>query len=83
MREARRAHSKDEDAPERHAGEEYGQFMADTAGAGYKCWTHEARICVSVRRLDSRVAYSGRDQIGLQQVRDQIEKCVFNESEWL
>ena len=28
----------------------------------------------SVRRHESRVAYSGRDQ---------IEKCVFNKSEWL
>ena len=33
------------------------------SGAGYKCWTREARLCVSVRRLDSRVAKSGRDQI--------------------
>ena len=33
MQEARRAHSKDKDAPERHAGEEYGQFLAETAGS--------------------------------------------------
>ena len=33
MREARRAHSKDKDVPERHAGEEFGQFMAETAGS--------------------------------------------------
>ena len=32
-REARRAHSKDRDAPKRTAGEVYGQFLAETAGS--------------------------------------------------
>ena len=33
VQEARRAHSTGKDAPERHAGEEYGQFLAETAGS--------------------------------------------------
>ena len=42
------------------------------SGAENKCWTHEARLCFSVRRHDSRVAYSGRDQ---------IVNCGYNKAE--
>ena len=62
---SRKRNSKDNDAPKsplvKHtiiAGRNRRE-----SGAGYKCWTHEARLCVSVRRHDFRVAYSGRDQI--------------------
>ena len=54
------------DAPKRTADETYGQILGRNrpeSGAGYKRWTHEARLCLSVRRHDSRVAYSGRCQI--------------------
>ena len=33
VREARRAHSKDKDAPKRATGEADGQFLAETAGS--------------------------------------------------
>ena len=62
---SRKRNSKDKDAPNsplvKHtiiAGRNRRE-----SGAGYKCWTHEARLCVSVRRHDFRFAYSGRDQI--------------------
>ena len=68
---------ENEDATTRHAGEADGQTLAETAGspgrntsAGHMKLDNVFRIC----RHESRVAYSGRDQ---------NEKCVFNESEWL
>ena len=51
--------------------------MAETAGSpGRNTSAGHMNLdnVFSVRRHESRVAYSGRDQ---------IEKCVFNESEWL
>ena len=73
---SRKRNSKDNDAPKsplvKHtiiAGRNRWE-----SGAGYKCWTHEARLCVSVRRHDFRVA---------KKVRDQIVKCVLNKSEWV
>ena len=37
VREARRAHSKDKDAPKRATGEADGQFLAETAGSPGRC----------------------------------------------